>query len=99
MKSTSRQRYLDKQKERRQEYINSKKQEYQVKQIKEYPVKRECELLEFLLETIKGQSRNNIKSLLSHRLVAIDGTTVTQFNYKLVKGDIVQISKIFLLDQ
>ena len=93
MKSTSRQKYLDKQKERRKEYINNKKQEYQVKQIKEYPVRKECELLEFLLETIKGQSRNNIKSLLSHRLVAVDGTTVTQFNYKLFKGDTVQISK------
>lgn len=93
MKSTSRQKYLDKQKERHHEYIKNKKQEYQIKQIKEYPVKRECELLEFLLENVKGQSRNNIKSLLSHRLIAVDGTTITQFNYKLSKGDMVQISK------
>ena len=33
--------------------------------IKEYKVTRECELLEFLLETFKNQSRNSVKSLLS----------------------------------
>lgn len=93
MKSTSRQRFLDKQKERHNEYLKNKKQEYQVKQIKEYPVKRECELLEFLLENLKGQSRNNIKSLLTHRLIAVDGTTTTQYNYRLFKGDVVQLSK------
>ena len=63
MKSTSRQKYLDKQKEKHNEYVKNKKKEYQIKQIKEYPVKKECELLEFLLENIKGQSRNNIKNL------------------------------------
>ena len=93
MKSTSRQRYLDKQKERHNEYMKNKRQEYQIKQIKEYPVKRECELLDFLLENLKGQSRNNIKSLLTHRLIAVDGTTTTQYNFKLYKGDIVQLSK------
>ena len=92
MKSTSRQRYLDKQKERHNEYIKNKKQEFQVKQIKEFPVKRECELLEFLLENLKGQSRNNIKSLLTHRLIAVDGTTTTQYNFKLYKGYVVQLS-------
>ena len=93
MKSTSRQKYLDKQKERHSEYIKNKKREYKIKQIKEYIVKRECELLEFLLENLKGQSRNNIKSLLTHHLIAVDGTTITQYNYKLSKGDVVQISK------
>ena len=93
MKSTSRQKFLDKQKERHSEYMKTKRQEYQVKQIKEYKVIRECELLEFLLLNIKGQSRNNIKSLLTHRLVAVDGTTTTQYNFKLYKGDTVQISK------
>ena len=33
--------------------------------IKEYKVTKECELLEFLLETFKSQSRNSVKSLLS----------------------------------
>ncbi len=93
MKSNSRQKFLDRQKERRAEYIKNKKQEYQVKQIKEYPVRNECELLDFLLQNLKGQSRNNIKSLLTHRLVAVDGTSITQYNYRLYKGDIVQVSK------
>lgn len=63
------------------------------KNIKEYPVKKECELLEFLLLTLKGQSRNSIKSLLAHRMVSVDGAPITQFNFKLYKDDVVIISK------
>ena len=63
------------------------------KGLKEYPVKKESELLEFLLETFKDQSRNSVKSLLGSRRVTVDGAPVTQFNFKLVPGDIVIISK------
>ena len=68
---------------RSKEYLNSK----------EYFVKEENELLIFLLDTIKGQSRNAIKGMLSHRLVAVNGSPVTQFDFKLFKGDTVLISK------
>ena len=62
------------------------------KNIREYPVKRPCELLEFLLETFKGQSRNSVKSLLGSHRVTVDGAPVTQFNFKLVPGDTIIIS-------
>ena len=68
---------------RSKEFLNSK----------EYIVKEDGELLRFLLETIKGQSRNAIKGMLSHHLVAVNGSPVTQFDFKLYKGDMVLISK------
>jgi len=63
------------------------------KNLREFTVKKECELLEFLLETLKDQSRNSVKSLLTNRHVTIDGAPITQFNFKLYKDDIVIISK------
>ena len=60
--------------------------------IKEYKVTKECELLEFLLETFKSQSRNSVKSLLSSHRVSVDGAPVSQFNFKLYPGDTVIIS-------
>lgn len=61
--------------------------------IREFEVKQESELLEFLLLTLKDQSRNSVKSLLSNRQVAVDGAPISQFNFKLYPGDIVIISK------
>ncbi len=61
--------------------------------IKEYPVNKDSELLEFLLETLKGQSRNSVKSLLTNHRVSIDGAPISQYNFKLYKGDVVIISK------
>ena len=62
------------------------------KNIKQFVVKEPCELLEFLLLTFKGQSRNSVKSLLGSHRVTIDGAPVTQFNFKLFPGDTVIIS-------
>ncbi len=63
------------------------------KDIREYSVNKECELLEFLLFTLSGQSRNSVKSLLTNRRVSVDGAPITQYNFKLYKGDKVIISK------
>ena len=63
------------------------------KNIREYPVKTDCELLEFLLATFKDQSRNSVKSMLSNHRVSVDGAPITQFNFKLYKGDTVIVSK------
>ena len=60
--------------------------------IKEYKVAKECELLEFLLETFKSQSRNSVKSLLSSHRVSVDGAPVSQFNFKLYPEDTIIIS-------
>lgn len=63
------------------------------KDIREYPVSKNCELLEFLLDTLKGQSRNSVKSLLTNHRVSVDGAPISQYNFKLSKGDVVIISK------
>lgn len=63
------------------------------KDIREYPVTKNCELLEFLLDTLKGQSRNSVKSILTNHRVSIDGAPISQYNFKLSKGDVVIISK------
>lgn len=61
--------------------------------IKEFKVKEECELLSFLISKYPNLSRNNVKSLLSNHQVAVDGAPVSQYNLKLVKDDIVIVSK------
>lgn len=61
--------------------------------IREYSVTKDTELLVFLLETLKDQSRNSVKSLLSNHRVSVDGAPISQFNFKLFKGDTVIISK------
>lgn len=48
-------------------------------------------LLPFLLEHVKGKSRNNIKNLLSKKQVQVDGKTVSQFDYPLRPGQTVLI--------
>lgn len=58
----------------------------------EYKVHEPTPLLEFLLKRITNQSRNNIKSLLSHRQVLVDGAPITQFDFMLAKDDIVMIA-------
>ncbi len=58
----------------------------------EYKVHEQTPLLEFLLKRITNQSRNNIKSLLSHRQVLVDGAPITQFDFMLAKDDIVMIA-------
>lgn len=62
------------------------------KNIKQYTVNQETELLEFLFKTFPGQSRNSVKSLLGSHRVSIDGAPVTQFNFKLYPGDTIIIS-------
>ena len=61
--------------------------------LQEFEVTHECELLDFLFETHKGQSNNSVKALLKNRHVTVDGAPITQFNFKLYKGDKVIISK------
>lgn len=86
-------KYLKKQQQRKNEYLERKKKAYLTKNIKEYPVNKECELLEFLYQVLKEQSKNNVKNILTKRYVAVNGLPVTQYNYILYRGDIVQIAK------
>lgn len=50
-----------------------------------------CGLLEFLFLNLNNQSKNNVKSLLTHREVLVDEKTVTQYDYPLKKGQTVRI--------
>ena len=56
-----------------------------------YTVDEPDTLLPFLLSHVKGKSRNNVKSLLSRRLVAVDGVPLSRFDAPLLPGQQVQI--------
>lgn len=60
---------------------------------KDYVVKSKTILLDFLLSTLKGQSRNNIKNLLTRKHILVNGSVVSQYNYELFSKDIVSICK------
>lgn len=63
------------------------------KYVQEFVVHHECELLDFLFETHKGQSNNSVKGLLKNHHVTVDGAPISQFDFKLYPNDKVLISK------
>ena len=62
-----------------------------------YIVSEATTLLPFLLVHIKGKSRNNVKSLLSRKLVTVDGRPTSQFDTPLAPGQVVTILSFPLL--
>ena len=58
-----------------------------------FQVESESTLLSFLLEHLQGQSRSKIKATLQGRGVQVDGKEVTQFDYPLLPGMKVKVSK------
>ena len=54
-------------------------------------VNEKDELLKFLLKNLKGQSRNNIKALLTYRQVMVNGKEVGTHNFPLEEGMEVEI--------
>lgn len=63
------------------------------KSITEYTVYVETGLLDFLLFKLKNTPRKTVKTMLSKHCVAVNGVPVSQFDYPLVKEDVVTISK------
>lgn len=59
-----------------------------------YPVEQSDTLLPFLLTHVKGKSRNNLKSLLARRLVAVDGKPEHRFDHPLAPGQTVTILSV-----
>ncbi len=57
-----------------------------------FEVKKSARLMDFLLEHLPFKSRNNIKSLLSRHLVLVNGAPVSQFDFEVVEGDIIEFS-------
>ena len=51
-------------------------------------VKEPAKLLDFVMQTLDGISRNKAKGLLSHSLVKVDGNIEKQYNF-VVKPDMV----------
>lgn len=49
-------------------------------------------LLDFLIASLPQMKRTNIKELLKHNQVALNGTPVTQFNAPLTPGDEVKVN-------
>ena len=58
-----------------------------------YVVDHEAPLLEYLLQTLQGQSRSKTKATLQGRGVLVDGKCVTQFDFPLQPGMKVSVSK------
>ncbi len=57
------------------------------------------ELMKFLIEKIPAKGRNNIKSLLTHRQVLVDGQVVSQYNHPLGVGQEVLIKWSLVRDE
>lgn len=84
-------------KENKKNLRNTNKQEEKQTKVrridyKEYIVKRNSTLLDYLINDL-GFSRTNAKALLSHHVVSIEGAPVSQFDFELSKGDVLIISK------
>ena len=56
-----------------------------------FKVTIDTELMIFLIDTMPGKNRNNIKTLLRDKFVEVDGRVQTQFNLPLKIGQIVSI--------
>ena len=59
-----------------------------------YKVTESTTLLPFLLDVVKGKSRNNVKSLLSRKLVTVDGKPTSQFDTPLTPGQEITILSV-----
>ena len=59
----------------------------------EFTIKKPIQLLDFLMEAMNGISRNKAKNILSGHGVTINRKVVSQYDYELKPGMIVQISK------
>ncbi len=55
-------------------------------------VEQDTELMKFLLEQLPAKTRNNIKSLLLHHQVLVDGKAISQYNHPLRAGQEVIIN-------
>lgn len=58
-----------------------------------YKVEKPAQLLEWLMENVKGPSKTKVKQTLQGRGIKVDGKTITQFDYALKPGMKVSVSK------
>lgn len=60
--------------------------------IAEFKVTEPGQLLDFLIASMPDRKRTQVKSLLAHRQVAVNGVPFTQFDFKLKPGDSVKVN-------
>lgn len=58
-----------------------------------FNVSEETKLMEFLMKKMDGISRSKVKRMLANKVVSVDGTRTTQFDFVLQPGMIVEIGK------
>lgn len=68
-----------------------KKERYNKSKTKVFNVKTENELMLFLL-SLPSYSRNNIKSLLVRKQVLVNDVPISQYDFKVYKGDEIKIT-------
>ena len=78
-----------KDKQATKEYYNRQQANHYV----DYTVDVDMPLMEFLMKAMAGASRTKVKEVLTQRMVYVDKKITTQYNYPLVKGQLVQIIK------
>lgn len=77
----------------KKEYDKDKAKHKNENTSKDYIVRNRTILLDFLLANVKGQSRNNIKNLLTRKYILVNGSVVSQYNFELSPKDIVSICR------
>lgn len=79
----------------------SRKNRYKAEQRRptRLPVTEPGELMKFLIARLPDKGRNNIKSLLTHRQIMVDGQVVTQYNHPLAAGQEVIINWSLVRDE
>ena len=92
MSKRTRKKYIEDIKLRKEDTVKKRKYLIQMAQLKEYHVNKEVELFTFLQEILNKESRNNIKTILTKKCVAVNGLICSQYNYKLYRGDVVMVS-------
>lgn len=70
-----------------------KKLDQSTNEVLQYLIHDKMALLPFLREVLPHRSRNSVKSILSRGQVSIDNQVITQFNYPLKRGQVVEILK------
>ncbi len=58
-----------------------------------YNVNEPAELMDFLMQKMAGISRSKVKTLLANRVILVDNTITTQYNFQLKPGMKVQMSR------
>ncbi len=58
-----------------------------------YICDKDGELFNYLRYSIRGKSKNNIKSLLKNECILVNNNIVTKYNYMVKTGDIIEINK------